>query len=287
MVWNQMPICISGKRRGEDTAAIKEKKHREIQQRNHTLRDMGRFLKVIGVPFPKSNEDIKTLYREMGSFLAASVILAHTPLEVMNMPEAGIQDSKEQMRFRAVCDERISLPLSAFKDHGDIYQKLAARLGQQSMLEVRVAWRCNHPLWWVAVADDSVAPDLYRKLGYSEGTVAALMALDSVPTVAHGTEGAVYPAVSGQRFQHCQRRLQAEALWQQECPCFLGQGGLWVDSLLTLALGTSHQGVWSHQRGLDVQGLQRLLESGHGGLPVCPDHWTPQGQGGLFAAHPG
>ena len=84
----------------------------------------------------------------------------------MNMPEAGIQDSKEQMRFRAVCDERISLPLSAFKDHADIYQKLAARLGQQSMLEVRVAWRCNHPLWWAAVADDTVAPDLYRKLGW-------------------------------------------------------------------------------------------------------------------------
>ena len=196
MVWNQMPICISGKRRGEDTEAIKAKRHKEIQHRNHTLRDMGRFLKVIRVPFPKSNDDIRTLYREMGSFLAASVILAHTPLEVMNMPEAGIQDSKEQMRFRAVCDERISLPLSAFKDHGDIYQKLAARLGQQSMLEVRVAWRCNHPLWWVAVADDTVAPDLYRKLGYSEETVAALMALDSVPTVAPGTEGAVYPPLS-------------------------------------------------------------------------------------------
>ena len=52
MVWNQMPICISGKRRGEDTEAIKAKKHKEIQHRNHTLRDMGRFLKVIGVPFP-------------------------------------------------------------------------------------------------------------------------------------------------------------------------------------------------------------------------------------------
>ena len=103
MVWNQMPICISGKRRGEDTETIKAKKHQEIQKRNHTLRDMGRFLKVIGVPFPKSQEEIKILYREMGSFLAASVILAHTPLEVMNLPEAGIQDTKEQIspsRFR-------------------------------------------------------------------------------------------------------------------------------------------------------------------------------------------
>ena len=48
---------------------------------------------------------------EIGSFLAASVFLAKTPAIVLDLPEQSVQDTKEQMRFRAVCDERITLPL--------------------------------------------------------------------------------------------------------------------------------------------------------------------------------
>jgi hypothetical protein len=44
------------------------------------------------------------------------------------------------LRERAICDERISLPLSAFKEL--VYSKLAAQFGtQEAMVEVKVNWR--------------------------------------------------------------------------------------------------------------------------------------------------
>ena len=58
-------------------------------------------------------------------------------------PGAPIHDSKEALRFRAVCDERITLPLASLKAFNSVYTKLAAGLSKSSMVEVKVNWRCN------------------------------------------------------------------------------------------------------------------------------------------------
>lgn len=58
----------------------------------------------------------------------------------MELPPAAIHDFKTHLRERAICDERISLPLSAFKEL--VYSKLAAQFGtQEAMVEVKVNWR--------------------------------------------------------------------------------------------------------------------------------------------------
>ena len=65
----------------------------------------------------------------MGKFLAAQTFVTHCPAVVMDLPPAAIHDSKAHLRERAVCDERISLPLSCFKDldtPGSVWLQLVA-----------------------------------------------------------------------------------------------------------------------------------------------------------------
>ena len=62
---------------------------------------------------------------------------------------APIHDSKEALRFRAVCDERITLPLASLKAFDSVYTKLVAGLSKSSMVEVKVNWRCNVVHDWV------------------------------------------------------------------------------------------------------------------------------------------
>ena len=48
----------------------------------------------------------------MGKFLAAQRFFTHCPTVVMDLPPAAIHDSKARLRETAICDERISLPLT-------------------------------------------------------------------------------------------------------------------------------------------------------------------------------
>lgn len=74
------------------------------------------------------------------------------PTEIWDVPIAAVHDSKDQLRFRAMCDERITLPLRAFQNLTDIYRLLLARLGQNKVVAVKMPRRCNHVNWWSAVA---------------------------------------------------------------------------------------------------------------------------------------
>ena len=64
------------------------------------------------------------------------VFLARTPTKILDPAEQAVQDSQEQMRFRAACDERITLPLGA--------QAPAKRL-QQALCPFGVTVRCGGP----------------------------------------------------------------------------------------------------------------------------------------------
>ena len=75
-----------------------------------------------GVPKPRSKEEWSYIFKEMGTFLAAKNFIVNCPLPVMEIPVAPIHDSKEALRFRAVCDERITLPLASLKAFDSVHQ---------------------------------------------------------------------------------------------------------------------------------------------------------------------
>ena len=89
------------------------------------------------LPVPTSDLEWKQLHREMSSFFAANVFVNRTPQLVMDLPVADIHDCKEHLRFR------ITLPLKAFRDFPQIYNSLSTSLGQEAVVEVKMAWRCN------------------------------------------------------------------------------------------------------------------------------------------------
>ena len=100
----------------------------------------------------------------------------------MEIPVAPITDDREHMIMRAICDERISLPLDAFKEHPEIYDQIVAILGADQLMDVKVAWRCNTTQYWHAEVDAAAAGPLYAKLGYS---AAAIEAVDLNPFGGH------------------------------------------------------------------------------------------------------
>ena len=80
-------------------------------------REVRTFVQELGIrELPSDIDAWRHLYTEMGKFLAAQSFLTHTPPCVMELPPADIRDSKSHVRERAICDEIISLPLSAFRE---------------------------------------------------------------------------------------------------------------------------------------------------------------------------
>ena len=60
---------------------------------------------ALGLDKPTDKEEWRRVLREMGTFLATKTFLTNCPAPVMEMPVAPVHDSKEAMRFRAICDE--------------------------------------------------------------------------------------------------------------------------------------------------------------------------------------
>ena len=120
-----------------------------------------------------------------GHVLAARAFLTDTPAEVMQLPVQDVADSKEQMILWAVCDERISVPVESLQQFPEVYKALM----DDALAEVKVNWRCNTKQWWVGAVPDSVAPSIYRKLGYTNDMI-KLMGLDpSAPGCRTGADG--------------------------------------------------------------------------------------------------
>ena len=98
-------------------------------------------------------------------------------------------DSKEQLRFRAMCDERISFPFEELRPFQDVYAELEPYVQASSYVEVKVAWRCNTEQWWWAEVEPAKAGPLYRKSGYSDEAIRAF-GLDPEPPVGAPLLGA-------------------------------------------------------------------------------------------------
>ncbi|CAE7598049.1 ppsC [Symbiodinium sp. CCMP2592] len=184
-VWSHLPITIQPHTRGA------KNKQQNLQRRDDhrmLMKEAKEFVILHDLPVPTTNQEWKQLYREMGSIFAAKVFINRTPQVVLDLPVADIHDSKQHMRLRAVCDERITLPLKTFRDFPEIYNSLSHSLGQESMVEAKMAWRCNTVQWWTARLKPEYAGPIYRKLGYSESHIQGLGLGDRDTSAAFGAE---------------------------------------------------------------------------------------------------
>ena len=188
-IWCFMPLIVQSQVRGQKNT---EKNNQRLKTYSTLKEETQNFLEACGLPLkPSTQAEWKLLYREMGAFMAASSFITHTPPCIMELPPAAVRDSKQHMIERAICDERITLPLAALKDVDAVYAKLLPQLGAASMVEIRVAWRCTEEQWWVAkVTDPAKAAAIYRKLGYPDATIVGmgLPHPDAPPTGASGPD---------------------------------------------------------------------------------------------------
>jgi hypothetical protein len=109
-----MTLAMEAPSRGQHGA---EKGRNKLQRHLAIKREVRTFVQELGIKeLPSDIDAWRHLYKEIGKFLAAQSFLTHTPPCVMELPPADFHDSKSHMRERAICDERISLPLSAFRE---------------------------------------------------------------------------------------------------------------------------------------------------------------------------
>ena len=90
--------------RGGGAAGARER----VLERKKIQQETNDFLEVMHIPKPTTQEEWRAVWKEVGTLLAAKHFITHTPVPVMDLPIATVVDSKEHLRFRAMCDERIS-----------------------------------------------------------------------------------------------------------------------------------------------------------------------------------
>eukprot|EP00434_Breviolum_minutum_P003341 symbB.v1.2.002939.t1/scaffold163.1/size290254/1 len=170
--WENLPIAVKRHSRGQRGGGAQKAQDR-IVERKKIQRETMDFLSQMQLPKPTSVEEWRLIWREVGTLLAAKHFISHTPVPVMDLPVADVVDSKEQLRFRAMCDERISFPFEELRPFEEVYAKLEPYVQSSSYVEVKVAWRCNTEQWWWAEVDPAHAGPLYRKLNYSDEAIRA------------------------------------------------------------------------------------------------------------------
>ena len=252
------------------------------------------FLESLGIPKPRSKAEWSYIFKEMGTFLAANNFIVNCPLPVMEIPVAPVHDSKEALRFRAVCDERITLPLSSLRAFDSVYTKLVSGLSKSSMVEVKVNWRCNVVHDWVEqVPQEAVGPCRTASPRTSSGSWVAhppwvpLAPGEERPRNrtprprfwgggghdAPHTCGPGHQAVPAHHHVHGHGGRgpevhQQQALCQGDEARVLGLRGVRLGFAQHQRLGSGGQGEVQDHRGLHVQVLQGLLARAAGG-PGC------------------
>ena len=154
--WENLPIVVKRHDRGQRGGGAAGGRERVVE-RKKIQKETNDFLEVMQLPKPSTQEEWRAVWKEVGTLLAAKHFISHTPVPVMELPIAAVVDSKEHLRFRAMCDERISFPFEELRGFPDVYSKLEPYVAADSFVEVKVAWRCNTEQWWWAEVPPSQA----------------------------------------------------------------------------------------------------------------------------------
>ena len=164
--WENLPIAVKRHSRGQRGGGAQGAQDRIVERKKIQKETMD-FLEQMQLPKPTSVEEWRLIWREVGTLLAAKHFISHTPVPVMDLPVADVVDSKEQLRFRAMCDERISFPF-------------------------------EEEQWWWAEVDPAHAGPLYRKLNYSDEAIRAFGLDPDLPVGAPALGAAAVGADSRQ-----------------------------------------------------------------------------------------
>ena len=114
------------KRRLEFKGLVKEAKSWLIQQ---------------GIEPPQTPSEWQTVRRMVGRWLATKKFMTKNPNWVMDLPIVPGHDSKEIMEWRAMYDERITVPVDHLPMEVQAYFK-------EKYAVVELYYRCNGELWW-------------------------------------------------------------------------------------------------------------------------------------------
>ena len=196
--WENLPIAVKRHSRGQRGGGAQGAQDRIVERKKIQKETMD-FLEQMQLPKPTSVEEWRLIWREVGTMLAAKHFISHTPVPVMDLPVADVVDSKGQLRFRAMCDERISFPFEELRPFEEVYAKLEPYVQSSSYVEVKVAWRCNTEQWWWAEVDPAHAGPLYRKLNYSDEAIRAFGLDPDLPVGAPALGAAAVGADSSTR----------------------------------------------------------------------------------------
>ena len=85
-------------RRGQRGGGTQGAQERVVERKKIQKETMD-FLEQMQLPKPTLVEEWRLIWREVGNLLAAKHFISHTPVPVMDLPVAGVVDSKEQLRF--------------------------------------------------------------------------------------------------------------------------------------------------------------------------------------------
>ena len=88
--------------------------------------------------------------------------LAKKNVKMHTKEEGDPRGTREHMIMRAICDERIGLPMDAFKDYPEVYAKIAEVIPIGDMMDVKVAWRCNTSQYWHCEVSSAEAGPIYQ-----------------------------------------------------------------------------------------------------------------------------
>ena len=300
--WTTFPLVVKTQRRGRNAeGSASDKWMGNILQMR---KEAAPFLDSLGIPKPRSKAEWSYIFKEMGTFLAAKNFIVNCPLPVMELPVAPVR--KEALRFRAVCDERITVPLSSLRAFDSVYTKLVAGLSKSSMVEIKVNWRCNVVHDWVEPVPQKVAGALYDRLGFSQDLIMQLGCSPPLGALAPGRggqgigpqgqdsggnghhaphAGPGHQKVPPDHHVHCHGG-RGQEVHQQALPDG-NQARVRPCPAQHQRMGSGGQGEVQDHRGLHVQVLQGLLEGEPRGDPAAPDYGVAQGQGHLPAAGDG
>ena len=204
------------------------KEHLGNRQKTHD--EVVHFLDANNLGRPQSSLEWRQCYRELGKFLAMKAFLTNTPQVVMEIPVASISDTREHMIMRAICDERISLPMDAFKEYPEVYAKIAEVIPVGDMMDVKVAWRCNTSQYWRCEVSSAEAGPIYHK---QRSPTAPLRRMMARPTRKPGSHApiTVHNAVSALGKDYMRKNYPGagrHAFWgQMECGLVLSSVSPW------------------------------------------------------------
>jgi hypothetical protein len=139
--WESLPTLKEAHIRGKKSTLQKEERRRQYEEVKRQAAD---FCTKHGIVPPTTPEERSKLIRHVSQFLGATRFLTKNPDFVMELPVVAGHDTKDQLQWRCMFDERLSFPIDALPI--DIQSFFTA--GGKKWAVAEQYWRCNSTIWW-------------------------------------------------------------------------------------------------------------------------------------------